>query len=88
MNRRQIINKILHDHIDVNKYEDYTNYKKLITAIEGWHESEIEKLSVPIVNQRSELFDLLKWMQNDPFFNIDDVDEILDDYYFYKSNCG
>jgi len=46
MNRRQIINKILHDHIDVNKYEDYTNYKKLITAIEEWHESEVKKLPI------------------------------------------
>ena len=43
MNRRQVINKILHTHIDVNSYEDYTDYKKLITAIEEWHESEIEK---------------------------------------------
>lgn len=40
MNRRQIINKILHDHIDVNRHEDYTNYKKLITAIEEWHETK------------------------------------------------
>ena len=46
MNRRQIINKILHDHIDVNKNEDYTNYKKLITAIEEWHESEVKKLRI------------------------------------------
>jgi len=46
MNRRQIINKILHDHIDVNKHEDYTNYKKLITAIEEWHESEVKKLPI------------------------------------------
>ena len=46
MNRRQIINKILHEHIDVNKYEDYTNYKKLITAIEEWHESEVKKLPI------------------------------------------
>jgi len=45
MNRRQIINKILHDHIDVNRYEDYTNYKKLITAIEEWHESEVKKIN-------------------------------------------
>jgi hypothetical protein len=44
MNRRQIINKILHDHIDVNKHEDYTNYKNLITAIEVWHESEVKNL--------------------------------------------
>ena len=46
MNRRQIINKILHDHIDVNPHEDYTNYKKLITAIEEWHESEVKKLPI------------------------------------------
>ena len=55
MNRRQIINKILHDHIDVNKCEDYTNYKKLITAIEEWHESEVKKLPIHIVSQQREL---------------------------------
>jgi hypothetical protein len=52
MNRRQIINKIIHDHIDVNKQEDYTNYKKLITAIEEWHESEVEKLPIHNVMDR------------------------------------
>ena len=50
MNRRQIINKVLHDHIDVNKHEDYTNYKKLITAIEEWHETEVKKLPIHIVS--------------------------------------
>ena len=45
MNRIQIINKILHDHLDVNKYEDYTDYKKLIAAIEEWHDSEVKKLN-------------------------------------------
>jgi hypothetical protein len=50
MNRRQIINKILHHHIDVNKHEDYTNYKKLINAIEEWHESEVKKLPIHIVS--------------------------------------
>ena len=55
MNRRQIINKILHDHIDVNRYEDYTNYKKLITAIEEWHESEVKKLPIHNVVHRREL---------------------------------
>jgi hypothetical protein len=54
MNRRQIINKILHDHIDVNRHEDYTNYKKLITAIEEWHESEVKKLHIHNVVGRSE----------------------------------
>lgn len=46
MNRRQEINKILHSHIDVNRHEDYTNYKKLITAIEEWHETEVKKLPI------------------------------------------
>ena len=55
MNRRQIINKILHDHIDVNKHEDYTNYKKLITAIEEWHESEVKKLPIHGVSNQREL---------------------------------
>lgn len=50
MNRRQIINNLLHDHIEVNKHEDYTDYKKLITAIEEWHASEIKKLTIPDVN--------------------------------------
>ncbi len=54
MNRRQIINKILHNHIDVNKYEDYTNYEKLITAIEEWHESEVKKLPIHNVVGQSE----------------------------------
>ena len=40
MNKRQQINKILRTHIDVNKNEDYTHYKALITAIENWHKSE------------------------------------------------
>ncbi|MDB4343499.1 hypothetical protein OAA15_00600 [bacterium] len=58
LNRRQIINKILHEHIDVNKYEDYTNYKKLITAIEEWHESEVKKLPIPdVVGQSEQLCD-------------------------------
>ena len=55
MNRIQIINKILHDHLDVNKYEDYTDYKKLIAAIEEWHDSEVKKLNIPDVSQQNEL---------------------------------
>ena len=44
MNRKQEINKILHDHIDVNKHEDYTNYKNLIKDIDKLVESEIIKV--------------------------------------------
>lgn len=64
MNRRQIINKILHDHIDVNKYEDYTNYKKLITAIEEWHESEVKKLPIHNVSNRYSIEDVEKCVEN------------------------
>lgn len=49
---------------------------------------ESGKLPLHVVTQRSELFALLKWMQNEPEFNIDDINEILDDYAFYKANCG
>lgn len=44
MNKRQIINKILHDNIETNQYEDYTDYKKLITEIENWHNNELNKI--------------------------------------------
>jgi len=46
MNRRQQINKILHDYIDVDKNTDYTNYKKLITAIEEWHEQQVKSVDL------------------------------------------
>jgi hypothetical protein len=63
MNRRQIINKILHNHIDVNKHEDYTNYKKLIAAIEEWHESEVKKLPTHNVVGRSEQLHSCKYVK-------------------------
>lgn len=37
--------------------------------------------------EREALFALLKWMQDEPIFNIDSIDEILDDYDYYKANC-
>ncbi len=36
MNERQKVNKIIHTYIDVNQYEDYTDYKGLITALIDW----------------------------------------------------
>jgi len=69
MNRRQIINKILHNHIDVNKYEDYTNYKKLITAIEEWHESEVKKLPIHNVVGQSEQLKALEDLKDFAYEN-------------------
>lgn len=40
------------------------------------------------VSQRNEQLALLRWMKNEPEFNIDDESEILDDYEYYKTNCG
>lgn len=50
--------------------------------------TECKQCDIPVVSQRSELFALLNWMKNEPQFSIDDIDEILDDYAFYKANCG
>lgn len=41
---RQEIKKILREHIEVNSFEDYTDYKRLTDAIEKWHITEIQKL--------------------------------------------
>ena len=38
MNIKEEIAKILNQHIDVNKYEDYTNYQDLISDIEQLYE--------------------------------------------------
>jgi NifB/MoaA-like Fe-S oxidoreductase len=51
MNRRQIINKILHDHIDVNKHEDYTNIQDvrvsfLYEFVNGFTDTEIPKAAI------------------------------------------
>ena len=52
MNERQKLNKIIHNYVEVNKNEDYTNYKGLITALIEWKN---EQLTLTDVSQRSEL---------------------------------
>jgi DUF4097 and DUF4098 domain-containing protein YvlB len=80
MNRREIINKILHDHIDVNRHEDYTNYKRLITAIEEWHESEVKELSIHSV---SDFFSFARYLnEHFRYFDNTDVGNV------YKDNDG
>ena len=41
MNERQKVNKIIHTYVDVNKYEDYTDYKGLITALIDWKNEQL-----------------------------------------------
>ena len=41
MNERQKLNKIIHNYVEVNKNEDYTNYKGLITALIEWKNEQL-----------------------------------------------
>lgn len=41
MNERQIVNKIIHTYVEVNKHEDYTDYKGLITALINWKNEQL-----------------------------------------------
>jgi len=56
MNERQKVNKIIHTYVDVNKYEDYTDYKGLITALIDWKN---EQLRIGGVSQQRELLNAL-----------------------------
>ena len=46
MNERQKVNKIIHTYVDVNKYEDYTDYKGLITALIDWKNEQLNLTDV------------------------------------------
>ena len=41
MNERQKVNKIIHTYVEVNKCEDYTDYKGLITALINWKNEQL-----------------------------------------------
>ena len=87
MNRRQQINKILHDHIEVDKNTDYTNYKKLITAIEEWHEQQVKSVDLANVVCSSCGSSNKKWDRYEITLNDKDgtdVDVSVD----YCEDCG
>jgi hypothetical protein len=52
-----------------------------------YHEAELKKLRVGDVSQQRELLD---WLSNEPDHNIrkSDINEILQDFKYYQSNCG
>ena len=52
MNERQIVNKIIHNFVEVYEYEDYTDYKGMITALIEWKN---EALTLTDVSRQSEL---------------------------------
>ena len=46
MNKRQKVNKIIHTYVEVNKCEDYTDYKGLITALINWKNEQLTLTAV------------------------------------------
>lgn len=76
-------------------YPNSTSVQQALMKV--WNEcqqeqEQVKNCSIPDVRksdgiEREALFALLKWMQNEPIFNIDSIDEILDDYEYYKANC-
>jgi len=76
-----------HQEALLNKYvKDKHNTDECIGFIDGLNAAlELFKNSTisVAVHQRN----LLNWMQDENEFNIGDIDEILDDYEFYKANC-
>ena len=46
MNERKKVNKIIHTYVDVSKYEDYTDYKGLITALIDWKNEQLTLIDV------------------------------------------
>ena len=48
MNERQKLNKIIHNYVEVNKNEDYTNYKGLITALIEWKNEQLTLTDVVV----------------------------------------
>lgn len=41
MNEREELNKLIHNYVDVNKHEDYTDYKGLISALIEWKNGQL-----------------------------------------------
>ena len=47
--RRQQLNKILHTYLDVNQYEDYTDYKALLAHIEDFIDTNYNEKEEPAI---------------------------------------
>jgi len=62
-------------------------FKDLMAEFEGYEVFPKKQLTLTDVSQQREL---LEWLSNEDFFKIpkDEINEILEDYRTYKSNCG
>lgn len=48
--RRQKLNKILHTYLDVNQYEDYTDYKALLAHLEDFIDTNYNEKEAPVIS--------------------------------------
>ena len=82
MNERQKVNKIIHTYVDVNKYEDYTDYKGLITALIDWKNKQ---LTLTDVSQQRELLKVFIEWHNEEFSNYDELPEHIIDMFIKQT---
>lgn len=66
---------------DTDKFHTIRN--KIVSIKNRVNQSEIIKAKDFEGSKRKINKKLLEWMKGEPFFNIDDIDEILNDYYFF-----
>lgn len=52
----------------------------------GYIKGATEQSLIEQMKAKEVLLDLLSWMKNEPNFNIDDENEILQDYYYNKKH--
>lgn len=53
MNERQAVDNIIHNYVEVNEHEDYTDYKGLINALIEWKNKEL--ILTDVVRKKEQL---------------------------------
>jgi hypothetical protein len=53
MNESQTVNNIIHNYVEVNEHEDYTDYKGLINALIEWKNEEL--ILTDVVRKKEQL---------------------------------
>ncbi len=53
MNERQKVNNIIHNYVEVNEHEDYTDNKELINALIEWKNEEL--ILTDVVRKKEQL---------------------------------
>ena len=53
MNESQTVNNIIHNYVEVNEHEDYTDYKGLINALIEWKNAEL--ILTDVVRKKEQL---------------------------------